>query len=87
MRIFLLGPGYFEGDHRRNALHKRLALGESLAPHAVDILELSDSEERPLTDKFSAAMNRAEAVVVWLPLRAKLSTVFGELPLLRYEKA
>lgn len=86
MRVFLLGPGYYEGEESRRALHDRLRLAESLAPHKISIMEFDEDQEAPV-EKFEAIMARTDEVVVWLPRRGKLNTVFGELLLLRKDKA
>lgn len=85
MRVFLLGPGYFEGDSSRKALPARLRLAQMMTPHECAILEISDLEAPDLTVKFKTAMDESDAVIVWLPRRGRLATVFGGLLLLRYE--
>lgn len=44
MRVFLLGPGYYAGEESRRALHDRLRLAESLAPHEVSIMEFDGGQ-------------------------------------------
>lgn len=85
MRVFFLGPGYYEGEQSRRALHDRLRLAECLAPHQVSIMEFDEGQEAPI-EKFEAIMGRTDEVVVWLPRHGKLSTVFGELLLMRKDK-
>ena len=85
-RVFFLGPGHYEGEKSKRALHDRFSLAESLQPHAVTILELVEGDAK-LMEKFDQAMVETDEVVVWLPKNGKLNTVFGELMLLRKDKA
>lgn len=89
MRIFLLGPGYYEGENEQEALHDRVRIKDLLAPHDVDIMELAEAPDDPvdLNEKFATLVTDADEIVVWLPAKGRLATVFGELLLMRGSEA
>lgn len=83
MNALFLGPGQFTGDQQWTALDHRRRLAR-LHGKAFLMEDEADQPGEADPEKFIRLATNCDEILVWLPARGRLPTVFAELVALRF---